>query len=287
MKIKIGTRKSKLALAQTQMVVNKIKNTYPDIEIETIHITTTGDQILNKPLIALGGKGVFVSEIEKALQNRIIDIAVHSAKDLPVCLSDGLEIPGVLERGNYCDVLVTNKNYPIKNNSDFIIGTGSFRRRLNMKRIYPNVGFKDIRGNVDTRLNKLEQGEYDGIILASAGIERLGYNTDERFDFFHYKYTDFLPAPCQGIIAIESRKNDFTTPIIKEINDKNTFLALETEQYVLKLLNADCGMPLGAYSFVEGDKIHLAMSKDGNKIIFGTDKIKKRFELVKELILQL
>lgn len=287
MKIKIGTRKSKLALVQTQMVADRISEEFPDAKIEILHISTMGDKILDKPLTAIGGKGVFVSEIEKALQNKDIDIAVHSAKDLPVCLAEGLEISGVLNRGNYRDVLVSKKGTFVNNISDFIIGTGSLRRRLKLKKIYSNARFKDIRGNVDTRLNKLENGEYDAIILATAGLERLGLNKDERFDFKYFDYTEFLPAPCQGIIAIESRQNDFVTPIINQINDKNTFLSFETEKYILKLLNADCGMPLGAYSFIENDKISLVLSKDSEKVVSGFDNVTNRLELVKELISKL
>jgi len=287
MKIKIGTRKSKLALAQTKMVGNAIHSIFPRIKIEIVHIGTTGDKILDKPLTAIGGKGVFVSEIERALQNGDIDLAVHSAKDIPAGLAQGLEISGTLQRGNYRDVLVTKKGCFIENSPDFVIGTGSLRRRLNLQKNYTNVSFKDIRGNVDTRLNKLGSGEYNGIILAAAGLERLGCYSDERFDFTPFEYTEFLPAPCQGIIAIESRKDDFVTPIIRIIGDEKTFFCLETERYILQLLNADCGMPLGAYSFIENDKISIILSKDGNKTAFGTGKISNRFELAKELMLQL
>lgn len=287
MKIKIGTRNSKLALVQTQMVADKICGTFDYVEIEIVHISTTGDKILDKPLTAIGGKGVFVSEIERALQNGDIDIAVHSAKDLPVCLAEGLEISGVLRRGNYRDVLVTNKGRVIENSPNFIVGTGSLRRKLNLQKIYSDVSFKDIRGNVDTRLSKLESGEYDGVILASAGIERLDYDKDERFDFTYYDYTEFLPAPCQGIIAIESRKNDFVTPIVNKINDKNTFLSFKTEKYILELLNADCGMPVGAYSFVGNDKISLVLSNGSNKTVLGADDISNHLELAKELVLKL
>ena len=287
MKIKIGTRKSKLALVQTQMVADRILKEFSDVDIEIVHISTTGDKILNRPLTAIGGKGVFVSEIEKALQNKDIDIAVHSAKDLPVRLADGLEISGVLERGNYRDVFVTRKGTVVKNNSDFTVGTGSLRRRLNLKKIYPYVSFKDIRGNVDTRFNKLVEGKYDAIILAAAGLERLGLSKDERFDFRYFDYTEFLPAPCQGIISIESRQNDFVTPVVNKINHKDTYLLFETEKHILKLLNADCGMPLGAYSFIENNKISLILSKDSDKAVLGVDNVTNRLELVKELISKL
>ncbi len=287
MKIRIGTRKSKLALVQTQMVENKLCDMFPDTEIELVHITTKGDRIIDKPLTAIGGKGVFVSEIEKMLQNGYIDIAVHSAKDLPVSLAEGLEISGVMRRGNYRDVLVTKKSCPIKNEPDFVVGTGSLRRRLNLEKIYSDVSFENVRGNVDTRLKKLETGEYDGIVLAAAGLERLGYTSEDKFDFTYFDYTKFLPAPCQGIIAVESRQNDPVASVVGKINDENTFVSFETERYVLRLLNADCGMPLGCYSFVENDRISIAMSKDGNNTVFGTAQISSRFELAKELALKI
>ena len=284
MKIRIGTRKSRLALAQTQMVADRIKDKFPDTEIEIINITTTGDRIFDRPLMEIGGKGVFVSEIENALKNSIIDIAVHSAKDLPVILADGLEISGVLERGDYRDVLVVKKGHHIENDKSFIVGTGSLRRRLNLQKIYPHVSFENIRGNVDTRLNKLLSGKYDGIILAAAGLERLGFNSDDKFDFLYFDYTKFLPAPCQGIIAIESRKDDFVTPIIERINDKDTFLSFETERYIIELLNSGCGVPLAAYSFKENGNITVYLSKDGKRTVFGTDKTENRFRLAEELI---
>lgn len=287
MKIKIGTRKSKLALAQTQMVADRISKVFPETEIEIIKISTTGDKILNKPLAAIGGKGVFVSEIENALINGDIDIAVHSAKDLPLSLENNLEISGVLKRGNYRDVLVTKSGVSIDNHSGLVVGTGSLRRRLNFKKLYPNAVFKDIRGNVDTRLKKLENGEYDGIILATAGLERLGYDSDKRFSLTYFDYKDFLPAPCQGIIAIESRKNDVVTPVINKINDINTFYSFETERYILKLLNADCGIPLGVYSFIKDDKITVAISNNEESSVIGTDTIPNRFRLAKELVSKL
>lgn len=287
MKIKIGTRKSKLALAQTQMVADKISEIFPETEIQIINISTTGDKILNKPLAAIGGKGVFVSEIESALINGEIDIAVHSAKDLPLCLAGGLEISGVLKRGNYRDVLVTKSGVSIDNQSDFVIGTGSLRRRLNLKKIYPNVTFKDIRGNVDTRLNKIVIGEYDCIVLAAAGLERLGFDSNKRFSLTYFDYKDFLPAPCQGIIAVETRKNDFATPVINRISDINTFYSFETERYILKLLNADCGMPLGVYSFIIDNKITVAISNNEESSVIGTDTIPNRFKLAKELVSKL
>lgn len=283
MNIKIGTRKSKLALAQTNMVVNEIKKYFPSINIEVVHFTTKGDKVLNKPLINIGGKGVFVTEIEDALLNKEIDLAVHSAKDLPLKLQDNLTIYAVLKRGNYRDTLVTVKGKEIDFSREIIIGTGSNRRKLAFKNLYPNATFKDIRGNVDTRLNKLYNGEYDGIILAMAGLERLDLLSDSRFTFTPFDYKDFVPAPCQGIIAIESRNNDLTE-ILSKINHKDTFYSFQTERHILNILNADCGMPLGAYSFVENNKINVVYTSDSKEIITKSDLIENRFNLAESVV---
>lgn len=283
MNIKIGTRKSKLALAQTNMVVNEIKNYFPSINIEVVHFTTKGDKVLNKPLINIGGKGVFVTEIEDALINKEIDLAVHSAKDLPLKLQDNLTISAVLKRGNYRDTLVTVKGKEIDFSRKIIIGTGSNRRKLAFKNLYPNATFKDIRGNVDTRLNKLYNGEYDGIILAMAGLERLDLLSDSRFTFTPFDYKEFVPAPCQGIIAIESRNNDLTE-ILSKINHKDTFYSFQTERHILNILNADCGMPLGAYSFVENNKINVVYTSDSKEIITKSDLIENRYSLAESVV---
>lgn len=283
MNIKIGTRKSKLALAQTNMVVNEIKKYFPSINIEVVHFTTKGDKVLNKPLINIGGKGVFVTEIEDALLNKEIDLAVHSAKDLPLQLQDNLTISAVLKRGNYRDTLVTVKGKEIDFSRKIIIGTGSNRRKLAFKNLYPNATFKDIRGNVDTRLNKLYNGEYDGIILAMAGLERLDLLSDSRFTFTPFDYKEFVPAPCQGIIAIESRNNDLTE-ILSKINHKDTFYSFQTERHILNILNADCGMPLGAYSFVENNKINVVYTSDSKEIITKSDLIENRFSLAESVV---
>ena len=283
MNIKIGTRKSKLALAQTNMVVNEIKKYFPSINIEVVHFTTKGDKVLNKPLINIGGKGVFVTEIEDALINKEIDLAVHSAKDLPLQLQDNLTISAVLKRGNYRDTLVTVKGKEIDFSRETVIGTGSNRRKLAFKNLYPNATFKDIRGNVDTRLNKLYKGEYDGIILAMAGLERLDLLSDSRFTFTPFDYKEFVPAPCQGIIAIESRNNDLTE-ILSKINHQDTFYAFETERHILNILNADCGMPLGAYSFVENNKINVVYTSDSKEIITKSDLIENRFSLAESVV---
>lgn len=218
MTIKIGTRKSRLALAQTEMLIKTLKNRFPNVKIETVYISTTGDKTLDKPLTALGGKGVFIKELEMSLLSGETDVAVHSAKDLPTKIADGLEISAVLPRGSYGDVFVTRNAFEIKDG--FVIGTGSLRRKLFAEKIYPNAKFKDIRGNVDTRLKKLLNGEYDALVLAKAGLERLDLCNGEDYTVTPFDADEFLPAPCQGIVAIESRKNSEVSKMLAEISDK-------------------------------------------------------------------
>ncbi len=259
MKIRIGTRGSALALAQTEMVAAELKRVSPDIEIEVVKITTKGDKILDRPLEAIGGKGVFIAEIERALIENEIDIAVHSAKDLPVELAEGTHISAVLRRGNPSDVLVTRKGgelYDI-----MTVGTGSQRRRNAFEGLFAGRVFRDIRGNVDTRLRKLENGEYDAIILAAAGLERLGLRNDERFSYIELDPEVFIPSPCQGIIAVQSGIGDLVDHL-GAINHADTFLCFQTEREVLRLLNAGCNTPVGAYARLKGERLVLTVTLD-------------------------
>lgn len=284
MKIRIGTRKSKLALAQTELVKNALTKSFPYIETEIIHITTKGDKILEKPLMEIGGKGVFITEIEQALIENKIDIAVHSAKDLPVEIADSLEIAGVLKRGDFRDCLITRTGEEFIDSKKMIIGTGSMRRRMFLKNLYSDVSFSDIRGNIDTRIKKLINGEYDGIVLAMAGLERLEIKSDDKIKIRPFESKNFLPAPCQAIIAVECRKNDMISEYIKKISDIYTYYAFETERFIIEKINADCGIPLGAYAEISGEEINLSLSVNSGKIISGTDKITSRFGLAERLM---
>lgn len=287
MRVRIGTRGSRLAVAQTEMTAKAIVREFPKAEIEIVKITTKGDKFLNTPLSKIGGKGVFVSEIEGALLNGEIDIAVHSAKDLPAKLSDDLEISGVLPRGNYRDALVTLRGRSFARDDKVLVGTGSIRRRLNFLRLFPNAGFAELRGNVETRLNKLKSGEFDGIILAMAGLERLSLHESEDFEVHPFECHEFIPAACQGIIAAESCKNDAVTPIIRKISDERTFLCYEAEREILRLLGADCTMPSAAFAEIIGGRIYMTATADCRKFVSGDAEITRRFELAKELILRL
>ncbi len=282
-KIRIGTRKSKLAMKQTQMVAEEIITHFPDIQIEIIGITTKGDKNLTSPLRQIGGKGIFVSEIEDMLKTGKIDMAVHSAKDLPLNIGEGLEISSVLKRGDFRDMLITNEKKEFNSESSFIVGTGSLRRRNNFLRMYKKASFKDIRGNIETRLNKLKNREYDGIILACAGIERIDISLDD-FSVRIFEPNEFIPAGGQGIIAIQTRKNSKALMIAKQISHKKTMLEFETESYATKIFGGGCTTPFSVFSSVKDKKITIMMSKDGRKIITETVDISERFKAVEELV---
>lgn len=283
MKIKIGTRRSKLALAQTNMVIDKLNSVFPEIETEIINITTRGDSITDRSLTEIGGKGVFIAEIERALIDGEIDMAVHSAKDLPVQLAEDTGIGAVLERGNPRDILLTRIEDEFGENDSFTVGTGSRRRRQAFSQIYSNVNFADIRGNIDTRLCKLEAGEYDAIVLAAAGLERLGLNNDPRFKFYEIPECACVPAPCQGIIAVQSRNGEFAE-IMRKLNHESTYQCFETEREVIRLLNADCTAPLGAYSYIDGNEIRLTVTKEPIGNITDAAPVSERFVLAERLV---
>lgn len=280
MTIKIGTRKSRLAVRQAEMAAAAIGEKFPDVMIEFVHISTEGDRVADRPLSAMGGKGVFVSEIENALIDGRIDLAVHSAKDMSVNCADGLSVTGVLKRDDPCDLLIFRKDNT-SFSGNFTVGTGSLRRRMGIEKMFADAAFLDIRGNIDTRLNKLRKGEYDSIMLAAAGIDRLGLDMS---DFHIIKCNDIIPAPCQAIIALETKAEGYAAEIARAVSHEETFLSFETERYAMKLLGADCTLPIGAYSYVDNGRITLFLSKDGKKITNGCDEISQRFALSERLV---
>ena len=212
--LRIGTRESKLALLQTEIVVEKLKERLPQLTIEVIPMSTKGDQILNRSLASFGGKGVFTKELEVALLDKSIDIAVHSAKDMPMEFPKGLQMGAVLEREDPSDVLVTMDGTKITDMKEgSVIGTSSLRRELQIKQLNEGVQIRVLRGNVQTRLNKLESGQYDGIILARAGLNRLGIEAypKSKYHMETLLSDHFLPAPGQGILFFTcTRTRDFS-----------------------------------------------------------------------------
>lgn len=261
--IRIGTRRSELAVTQTNLVAEAIEKTGNGMKTELVLKQTEGDRILDKPLLEFGGKGVFVTEFEQALLHGEIDLAVHSAKDMPMELEKGLGIVAVLKREDPRDVLVTMAGSSFTGKKELVIGTSSLRRQMQIyemgKNLWPDmkVRCENLRGNVQTRLYKLSQGEYDGIILAAAGLKRLGLWEDKRYQYQCFDCESFVPAGGQGILAVEGRLHSGMESLYAEIHDEETGLCLSLERKLLKLLEAGCHEPIGIYSRIIGDKMEV------------------------------
>ena len=279
-KLTIGTRSSKLALYQSNLVKSKLEHLYPDITFELLNIKTKGDIMIDKVLDRNIDKGFFVSDIQNMLMKNEIDIAVHSLKDLPVEENNGIKISAILKRGNEKDVFISKNN---KKLSDFLksekIGTSSLRRKAQLYKRDPNLNVVDIRGNVDTRIFKMIEGQYEGLVMAAAGIERLG------LDSYITEYLDheiMLNAPGQGAIAIEINSNNkYAETITLKINDEETMNCTQYERSFMKKLGGGCNSPIGAYSYYSnGEKtiIGTILSLDGTKDISSTISVKSSDE---------
>ncbi len=285
--IRIGTRGSRLALVQTNMVIDALKRQYQSLQYEIVVIRTLGDKILDKPLQEIGGKGLFISEIEDALMRGEIDLAVHSAKDMPARLPGELDILGVLQREDPRDVLITRSlagpDYP----PAMVIGTGSGRRQAQIEALYQDAVCRPLRGNVDTRLRKLSQGEYDGIVLAAAGIKRLQLDREEDFTYRYLTADEVIPAAGQGIIAVEGRKGSIAGELIGAVSDRTTELELAMERKALELFAADCHEPVGVYSRVRGEEVTLWMMKQINgrvRKLVRSAALDRRWELIRDMV---
>ena len=255
-KIIIGSRGSKLALLYAQQAKDKIiENT--DLSNEDIlikSITTKGDEILDTRLSDLGGKGLFSSNIEKELELKNIDIAVHALKDMPAIETKGLTTDSFLERNDPREILISNNKKKLKDlDQKSIIGTSSYRREFQIKKIRQDLNCKLIRGNVDTRIRKLNEGMYDAIILSYAGIKFLKFE-NEISEIFSAE--EIIPSAGQGVIALQCRENDDETiSILNKINHEETHKRAHLERNILKVLDGDCETAIGAHSVVDGDKI--------------------------------
>lgn len=273
-KICIGTRASNLALWQAEFVKSKIKQFFPDIDIKLKTIKTKGDKIIDRPLALVGGKGLFVKEIENALLDKNIDIAVHSMKDMPSELPFGLVIASILERENPFDVLVAKNNILLADyKKKAIIGTSSLRRKSQLKHIRPDLVIKSVRGNLETRLKKLETNDYDAIVLAAAGLLRLGYQ-DKITEYLNE--TSMIPAAGQGTLCIEARKDDKNIfKITKKLDHYKTKVCVLGERAFLKQIEGSCHIPVACFAKFVGEKVVLtgmAASEDGKRLI----KLKKQ-----------
>ena len=280
--IVIGSRGSKLALIYAENVKAKLKEVFSKV-IEIKKIVTSGDENQKDRLSELGGKGLFTTKIENELIKNKIDIAVHALKDMPSTETDGLKTNFFIKRNSPNEILISNGNIKFKNlKPNSIVGTSSYRREYQLKNKRSDLIYKLIRGNVDTRIKKLEEGNYDAIILSKAGINSLDLNDKITEEF---STDEVIPCAGQGIIAIQCRENDFEMKeLLEKINDKETRILANTEREVLKVLEGDCDTAIGTFSNIEGNNINLVaelFSVDGKKRYFIKDT--KKVELAKEL----
>ena len=284
-KIIIGSRGSKLALIYAQNAKDKIiqNSNFNDEDVVIKEITTKGDQVQDVRLSEVGGKGLFSTNIEKELQDKKIDIAVHALKDMPAIETEGLKTDTFLKRNDPREILITKDKKKLKELiADAVIGTSSYRREFQIKKIRTDLHCKLIRGNVDTRIKKLNDGLYDAIILSYAGIKSLTIE-DKITEVFSTE--EIIPSAGQGIIALQCRHNDDEIiSVLDKVNDYETFKRAHAERNVLKVLEGDCETAVGAHAIINGDKITLGaelFSLDGNQRFY--EKKSSKIENAKEL----
>lgn len=269
MHIRIATRKSALALWQADEVSRLLRQAHGDsVSIELIKMTTSGDQLLQESLATQGGKGLFVKELEHGLLDNNADIAVHSMKDVPIELPSELHLPVILERTNPCDAFVSNTYDDLDAlPNKAVVGTSSARRACQIMASHPQLEIKLLRGNVNTRLAKLDDGQYDAIILAVAGLQRLGFDNRIRSQL---STEVSLPAIGQGAIGIECRKNDAQIEnLIAPLNHPETHLCVTAERAISQSLEGGCQLPIAGFAQLQGDDLYLRSlvgMPDGSKI---------------------
>ena len=256
-KIRIATRQSALAIWQAQHVKNLLETAHPGLLVEIVGMTTEGDRNQRSPLSRIGGKGVFVKELETALLEGTAEIAVHSMKDVPAELPQGLEIASICEREDPRDAFVSNDYSAIgEMPTGKRVGTSSLRRRLQLEREFPDLEYLELRGNVDTRLRKLDDGEYDAIILATAGLKRLGWQDRIKE---HISAELCLPAAGQGAVGIEcSVDAGDVKQLLAVINHAETSVCVRAERMISAGLGATCNLPIAAYAQVDGDEFTIS-----------------------------
>lgn len=268
----IGTRQSLLAMWQSNYIAGCLREEYPGCEVTLKKIVTKGDRILDVPLAKIGGKGLFTKEIEQELLDGTIDLAVHSLKDMPTVLPEGLCLTAITERANAGDAFVSNKYNSIEELPEgSVLGTSSLRRRAQLLARRPDLKIVDLRGNVDTRLKKLDEGQMDAIILAAAGLTRLGH-ADRIKEIIPQSYC--LPAVGQGALAIECRTDNFKVrQMLDFLNDTATKQATDAERAFLGLLEGGCQVPIGVHAEVNEGRIAMEAviaSLDGSTVLRDT-----------------
>ncbi len=255
--LRIATRKSALALWQAEHVAALLRQTHPQLAVELVPMSTRGDQVLDKPLSRIGGKGLFLKELEVAMLERRADIAVHSLKDMPAALEPGFAIGAILPRADAADAFVSNRHARVSELPEGArVGTSSLRRAAQLRALRPDLEIADLRGNVNTRLAKLDDGKYDAIILACAGLERLGMGERIRS---RMHAPAWLPAPGQAAIAIELREGDTrTAELLATLDDAETRRAVAAERAMNAALGGSCTVPVGAWCVVGENGLHLS-----------------------------
>ncbi|MCX7711186.1 MAG: hydroxymethylbilane synthase [Clostridia bacterium] len=268
--IKVGTRESDLAMTQSRWVVQEIQKKYPELQFELVPIKTKGDVLLDTRLDKIGGKGLFIKELENALLDGSIDMAVHSMKDMPAELPEGLTISALSKREDPRDALVTLSGQKLTElKTQAVIGTSSVRREAQLLVIRPDFQMKLLRGNVLTRLNKLLQGEYDGVILAAAGLNRLGL---EGKITQYFSIEEVVPAVGQGVLCVETREEDKLNAFLDSVHCEASKFAVDAERAFLIRLNGGCTVPLGAHAVIEENSMKvygMLASEDRTKIFKG------------------
>ena len=268
--LRIATRKSPLAVWQAEHVASELRRVHPDLEVELVRMTTQGDRILDSPLARIGGKGLFVKELEVALLEDRADIAVHSVKDVPMELPEHLELPVILEREDPLDAFVSNDYSSLDELPEGSrVGSSSLRRQCQLRARRPDLVVTDLRGNVNTRLAKLDSGEYQAILLAAAGLKRLGFQQRIRA---RLEPAVSLPAVGQGAIAIECRQGDEVVgPLIASLNHRDTSDRVRAERAFNRHLEGGCQVPLAAHAVLQEDRIRLqglVGAMDGSRILY-------------------
>src|SRR5699024_4206782 len=255
--IVVGSRKSNLALTQTDWVINQLKQAGITNQFEVKKIVTKGDQILNVTLSKVGGKALFVKEIEKAMYEKEIDFAVHSMKDMPSEMPEGLVITSIPVREDHRDAYIAKNNMPLKDLPEgAIVGTSSLRRKAQILAERPDVEIKWIRGNIESRIRKLNEEDYDAIILAVSGLKRVGLSEELITEYLEPDVC--VPSVGQGALAIECREDDHELrELLAKINDDDTAKTVTAERTFLKLLDGSCSVPIGGYAALEGNDIKL------------------------------
>jgi hydroxymethylbilane synthase len=256
--LRIATRKSPLALWQTEHVAARLRAEHPGLQVELVPMSTRGDQVLDRSLAAIGGKGLFLKELELAMQRGEADCAVHSLKDVPMELEPGFALAAILARADHADAFVSNAFDGI----DALprgarVGTSSLRRQAQLRARRPDLELLDLRGNVNTRLAKLDAGEYDAIVLACAGLQRLGFASRIRA---RLDAPEWLPAPAQGAIAIECRDGDpAVQALCSALDDASTRTRVEAERAMNRALHGSCHVPVAALAQLEGDGTRIVL----------------------------